>query len=451
MNYSEAMSFIHSVEWQGSRPGLERITELSEMMSHPEGSFSAVHVAGTNGKGSFCAMLASVLHAAGYKTGLFTSPYIEFFEERMQINGRMIGRDELADIVTDIAPLCERMSDKPTEFELITAVGFEYFRRNHVDIAVIECGMGGRLDSTNILPPPLLSVITRISLDHVQFLGNTISAIAGEKAGIIKPHSPVLFGGNSPDAEKVISETAESRGCEYRKKDLSKLKNVKYGIDGSVFTYGNYEAVGRGRSPRVPPVQAPQSLLYGIRIPLAGAYQPENAASVIEAVRILNRRGLKISEKALRTGLADVSWKGRFEVLHRDPTVIFDGGHNEEGIAAAVRSAKLCLDRRPVIISGVLRDKDHKKMASEISGIADTVFTVTPSSVRALSAADYADDYTETGVSAHPCCSFSEAVSKGYALAARKGSPLLCVGSLYSYADFKNALKKLTENGGEAT
>ena len=200
MNYSEAMSFIHSVEWQGSRPGLERITELSEMMSHPEGSFSAVHVAGTNGKGSFCAMLASVLHAAGYKTGLFTSPYIEFFEERMQINGRMIGRDELADIVTDIAPLCERMSDKPTEFELITAVGFEYFRRNHVDIAVIECGMGGRLDSTNILPPPLLSVITGISLDHVQFLGNTISAIAGEKAGIIKPHSPVLFGGNSPDA-----------------------------------------------------------------------------------------------------------------------------------------------------------------------------------------------------------------------------------------------------------
>lgn len=426
MNYSEAMSFIHSVEWQGSRPGLERITELSEMMSHPEGSFSAVHVAGTNGKGSFCAMLASVLHAAGYKTGLFTSPYIEFFEERMQINGRMIGRDELADIVTDIAPLCERMSDKPTEFELITAVGFEYFRRNHVDIAVIECGMGGRLDSTNILPPPLLSVITGISLDHVQFLGNTISAIAGEKAGIIKPHSPVLFGGNSPDAEKVISETAESRGCEYRKKDLSKLKNVKYGIDGSVFTYGNYE---------------------NVRIPLAGAYQPENAASVIEAVHILNRRGLKISEKALRTGLADVSWKGRFEVLHRDPTVIFDGGHNEEGIAAAVRSAKLCLDRRPVIISGVLRDKDHKKMASEISEIADTVFTVTPSSVRALSAADYADDYAETGVAAHPCGSFSEAVSKGYALAARKGSPLLCVGSLYSYADFKNALKKLTENG----
>lgn len=424
MNYSEAMSFIHSVEWQGSRPGLERITELSAMLSNPETSFPAIHVAGTNGKGSFCAMLASILHAAGYRTGLFTSPYIEFFEERMQINGKMIERDELAEIVSEIAPYCEKMSDKPTEFELITAVGFEYFRRNHVDVAVVECGMGGRLDSTNILPPPLLSVITGISLDHIQFLGNTIAAIAGEKAGIIKPQSPVLFGGHSPDAEKVIFETAKRLGCEYREKDLSKLKNVSYSVDGSTFDYGSYQS---------------------LHIPIAGAYQPENAASVIEAVEILNKRCLKISEEAVRTGLSSVHWKGRFEVLHRNPTVIFDGGHNEEGIAAAVRSAKLCLDKKPIVISGVLRDKDHAKMAAEISEIADTVYTVTPASPRALSSADYANDYTETGILAYPCSSFDEAVSKGYALAEKKNSPLLCVGSLYSYADFKKALNKETE------
>lgn len=429
MNYSEAISFIHSVEWQGSRPGLERITELSNMMSHPELTFPAVHVAGTNGKGSFCAMLAFVLTAAGYKTGLFTSPYIEFFEERMQIDGKMISPDELANIVTDIAPLCEKMTDKPTEFELITAVGFEYFRRNKVDIAVIECGMGGRLDSTNILPPPLLSVITGISLDHIQILGSTLSAIAAEKAGIIKPHSPVLFGGNCPDAETVISEKAKKLGCEYRKKDLSQLKNTKYGINGSVFDFGN---------------------IKNIEIPLVGAFQPENAASVIEAISILNRHGLNISEKALKSGLSKVRWKGRFEVLHRHPTVIFDGGHNEEGIAAAIKSAKLCLDQRPIVISGVLRDKDHKKMAAEISEIANTVFTVTPSSPRALDAIEYAGDYLNTHVLAIPCASFDEAVSRGYLLAEQTDIPLLCVGSLYSYPDFKNALISITEKGDNA-
>ncbi len=423
MNYSEAISFIHSVEWRGSRPGLERIAELSEMLGHPERSFRAIHVAGTNGKGSFSAMLESVLRAAGFRTGLFTSPYLEFFEERICVGGVPISRGELAEIVTDIEPLCRRMSDPPTEFEILTAIGFEYFRRKKVEIAAVECGMGGRLDSTNILPPPLLSVITGVSLDHTAFLGSTVAAIAGEKAGIIKSGSPVLFGGKDKEAEEVIRSKAAELCSPFFRKDPGGLTEVCYSLSGSDFTY-------RG--------------LSALHLALLGVYQPENAASVIEAVSILNRQGVAIPEEALRRGLASARWKGRFELMNRDPLVFFDGGHNEEGVSAAVRTVRLCLGgKRLILISGVMKDKDHAKIASELAAIAETVLTVTADNSRALDAAAYAEEFQALGVPASPCASFEEAVRRGYALAKQGDLPLLCVGSLYSYASFKASLTDL--------
>ncbi len=427
MTYEEALAFIHSTEWQGSRPGLNRITELMEKLGNPEKTLNFVHVAGTNGKGSFCAMLDSVLRRAGYKTGLFTSPFIEFFEERIQFNGEMISKEDLAETVSEIKDACLSMTDPPTEFEVLTAIGFVYFKKKNADIVILECGMGGRLDSTNIIPSPVLSVITGIALDHVAFLGDTVEKIAYEKAGIIKPSRPVLYGGKDKSAEEVIKSVALEKGCAYYKKDGSALTCGKISLKGSTFGYKRYKKLS---------------------LSLLGTYQPENAANVIEAVEILRKEGYKISDTSLREGLRETEWKGRFERLRDYPPVFFDGGHNEEGVTAAVRTVKACFGKKKInVITGVLKDKDYEKIASKISEISDTVYTVTPDSPRALDSESYAEIFKSKGKNAVSCGSFNEAVNKAYTSSLKNGKPILCVGSLYSYPDFKRALKETDKNG----
>ncbi|MBO5767990.1 MAG: bifunctional folylpolyglutamate synthase/dihydrofolate synthase, partial [Clostridia bacterium] len=214
MNYSAALEYIHSVEWLGSRPGLSRTQELLYKLGNPEKDMRYIHVAGTNGKGSTCAMLDSVLRRAGYKVGLYTSPYIVRFNERMCINGEPISDSELAELVETIKPIADTMEDKPTEFEIITALAFLYYKRHNCDIVVLEVGMGGRLDSTNVIDAPLVSVITGIALDHIAVLGNTVAEIAAEKAGIIKEGSAVVYGGRDDVAFSVSAKKAESLGCE---------------------------------------------------------------------------------------------------------------------------------------------------------------------------------------------------------------------------------------------
>ncbi|MBQ4065497.1 MAG: bifunctional folylpolyglutamate synthase/dihydrofolate synthase [Clostridia bacterium] len=425
MNYQEAIDFIHSVEWQGSRPGLSRITELLSRLGNPQKGLRVIHVAGTNGKGSFCAMLESVLRAAGYRTGLFVSPFIEHFEERVQCGGALIEPEELAEIVTEIAPVCRSMEDLPTEFEILTAIGFTYFKKKQVDVAVVECGMGGRLDSTNVIEDPLLTVITGISLDHVAFLGDTVAKIAAEKAGILKADRPILYGGKDEEARAVIRAHAEELGCPYFEKDFTAIENVSCTLDGTRFDYQDHKDVA---------------------LSLLGTYQPENAASVLEAVGILRNEGLTIPDDAIRQGLASVRWKGRFEKLSVDPTVIFDGGHNEEGVTAAVKTVRACFGgKKPVIISGVMRDKDYRKIASELASVARTVYTVTPDNPRALPSEDYAAVFEELGVTALPCPDFHTAVKKAYAAAKAEGCPLLCCGSLYAYRDFKASLSAIAK------
>ena len=198
MTYQETLAYIHNINWCFCKPGLERTRTLCEKLGNPQKELRYIHVAGTNGKGSTCAMLESILRAAGYKTGLYTSPYVRRFNERMQVNGEPIADEELVEITEFVRPVADAMEEKPTEFELITAIAFEYFRRQKVDVVVLEVGLGGRLDSTNVIENPLLSIITGIAFDHISLLGNTLQAIAAEKAGIIKPGCPVLFGGK-PD------------------------------------------------------------------------------------------------------------------------------------------------------------------------------------------------------------------------------------------------------------
>ena len=423
MNYNESLEYIHSINWTFCKPGLERISALCEALGHPERELKFVHVAGTNGKGSFCSMLESVLRCAGYKTGLYTSPYIKEFGERMRVGGENIPKDTLAEITSYVRPIADAMADKPTEFELITAIAFEYFKREGCDIVVLEAGMGGRLDSTNVIRNPLLSVITGIALDHTAFLGDTVEKIAVEKAGIIKDGAPVLLGGVDTRVKKTIEPIALERGSKFNTVDYLQLKNLKSDIYGSRFDFGEHG---------------------DIEISLAGLYQPRNAAAVLTAIDILRSGGLEIPEDAARRGLAAARWPARFEVISREPLIIFDGAHNPEGICAAVESIKHYFGEKKVyLLSGVLGDKDYEYIAAKVAEVASRAFTMTPDNPRALSAEEYAGVLEKNGVAATPYSDIRAAFSAAKAAAMCDGAPLVCLGSLYTYGEVSAAITQL--------
>lgn len=415
MNYNEALEYIHGVSWTFCKPGLERIGELCERLGHPERKLKFIHIAGTNGKGSTSAMLDSVLRAAGYKIGLYTSPYIRVFNERMRVNGENISDNELASLTEYIKPIAEKMSDKPTEFELITALAFEYFARHECEVVILEAGMGGRLDSTNIIDTSVLSVITGIALDHTAFLGDTVEKIAFEKAGIIKPSVPVIFGGTDASAKSVISARANELLSPFGTVDYNSLTVKEMSLDGTVFDFGEYSE---------------------LKISLLGSYQPRNAAIVISAVKILRENGFEISESAMREGLSSASWQGRFEILAKDPLVIFDGAHNPQGIEAAVESIELYFKEEKVaLVTGVLRDKDYTYIAERLSTIASKAFTFTPDSPRALGSQEYASVLFAAGIDATAFDSVAMALKSAREYAKKNSCPVICVGSLYAYAE----------------
>ena len=415
MNYEEALEYIHGISWCFCKPGLERITELCSRLGDPQNELKFIHVAGTNGKGSFCSMLTAVLKRAGYKIGTYTSPYIRFFNERMCINGEPISNEELAEITTYIKPIADSMSDKPTEFELITAVAFEYFKRNNCDVVVLEAGMGGRLDSTNVIRNPVLSVITGVALDHTAFLGDTVEKIAVEKAGIIKDKRPVLFGGEHSGARDVIRSAAELSGSNYFEVDYEKLKVNVATLEGTNFDFFHRK---------------------NMKVSLLGLYQPRNAAVVISAVDILNTCGFDIGENDLREGLVEARWQARFEILKKEPLIIFDGAHNAQGIDSAVASIYHYFgDRKVYVLTGVLADKDYRYIAQRLSEIAEKAFVMTPDNPRALASDEYADALENCGVSSQAF----ETLEKAYITASREaladGVPLVCLGSLYTYSE----------------
>ncbi len=423
MNSAEAIEYIHSINWCFCKPGLDRISELCEKLGNPQKKLSFIHVAGTNGKGSFCAMLDSVLRAAGYKTGLFTSPYIRFFNERISYCGEPIPDGELAEITSYVRPFADAMAEKPTEFELITAIGFEYFSRKDCDVIILETGMGGRLDSTNIIDSPLLSVITGIALDHTAYLGDTIEKIAYEKAGIIKKGCPVLFGGSDETARRIISEHAEQMSSRLFLTDRGAIRNVNATLSGTVFDFADRK---------------------DIAISLMGLYQPLNAANVITAVDILREGGIKVSDQALRAGLWSTVWHARFELISKEPIVIYDGAHNPEGIAAAVKSIKAYFgDNKVYVLSGVMKDKDFDCIARDLSTVALRAFTVTPDNPRALNAEEYAKTLSSKGITAEPFGSLKDALQAAIRAAKKDNTPLLCLGSLYMYAELIEALEAL--------
>lgn len=426
MTYAEAIAYIDSVEWKGSRPGLERIGELCERLGHPERSTRYIHVAGTNGKGSVCASLDSILRAAGYRVGLYTSPYVLRFNDRIRFGGADIPDEELAAATAAVKACADRMADGPTAFELITAIAFVYYARAGCDCVVLECGMGGRLDSTNVIDSPVLDVITGIDLDHCAVLGDTTAAIAGEKAGILRPGVPCLYGECDESAAAVIRARAEALGAPCRQTDFAAVSDVQPGLDGTAFRF-------RGRP---------------WRTALPGVHQARNAATVLTAVELLRGAGFRIPDEAVERGLAAVRWPARFETLRRDPVIVYDGAHNPQGVAAAAENIRALLsplapDGKVGLVMGVMADKDRSHMLERLAPLAAFAVTVRYDIDRALSAEALAEAWRAFGVDAQAAPSPEEGLTLAARRAAREGRPLICLGSLYLYGQLRRAAEEL--------
>lgn len=415
----DAASRIHDYAWTGRAPGLERTRALLAELGNPERTLRFVHIAGSNGKGSTAAMIASVLTAAGLRTGLFTSPHLYRFNERFQVDGAPIPDDALEWLTQRVLAAADALPEHPTEFELMTAVGLLWFAEADCALVVLEVGLGGRLDSTNVIPAPEAAVITNIGLEHTELLGGTVAAIAAEKAGILKTGCRAVLYGQTPEAEEVVSRVCRERGIPLTVSDVSQLTVHRSAPDGQSFTY-------RGRGP--------------LFLPLPGGYQLRNAAAALDAVDALRAARWRIPEEAVTAGLAQVKWPGRLELVRRSPDLIIDGGHNPQcaqALAASLRA--LYPGRKLVFLTGVLADKDWESMMREILPLAGSVVAVRPDSPRALDA-DRLAAWTEAqGVPAAACADLDEALRTALRLAGPNGA--VCAwGSLYSVGGLRRRL-----------
>jgi len=424
MNINEALSFIHKTVWLGSKPGLSRTEHLLSLMGNPHKELKFVHVAGTNGKGSTSACIASILREAGYKTGLYTSPYINVFNERMQIDGKMISDDELCRLCEYIKPFSDSMTDDPpTEFELITALAMEYFRKNNCDIVVLEVGMGGELDSTNVIDSPEAAVICAIDLDHTAFLGNTAEKVAEAKAGIIKKGTRAAL----YDCEKSVYDVFESRckqvGASLVSAGFDKIENINPSLRFIEFDFGKYK---------------------NIKLSLVGSYQPKNASVAITAIELLREKGYKISDKNIYAGLKNVSWAGRFEILGENPVFILDGAHNPHGMKATVNSLKDHFAGKKIhFVVGAMADKDVSGMMSMLTPLAESFIAVKPDIPRAMEAETLSQLLTNLGAKSESRDSIKEAVADAVEKAGKKGI-VACLGSLYFSGEIRKAYLELT-------
>ncbi len=422
MNAEQAIAYIHSVCWKGSIPGLGRTQELLEKMGNPEKKLKFVHIAGTNGKGSTAAMTASILSKAGYRTGLYTSPYIYRFHERIQVDGVEISDEDLTEITEYVKPLADSMAQSPTEFELVCCIAFEYFYRKKCDIVVLEVGMGGAWDATNVIEVPEVAVITNIGLDHTEYLGDTVEKIAETKSGIFKPHGHAVVYRSTPSVEAVYERVCAERDVSLRKADFDGLVLKAHTLEGQVFDCGSRK---------------------NLVLPLLGDHQLHNASVVLSIADTLIEEGWKIFEQNIYDGIRDVRWPGRFDIVCRKPLFIIDGGHNPQCIEALVKNIRDYLAGKKVIaLTGVLADKDYADMYKPVMPLVDRFVCITPPNPRKLEAEQLARYLRQAGAQAQASESILDGVKKAMDLAGEDGV-VLCFGSLYSIGGIRDALKDL--------
>lgn len=424
----DAIERIHEFDRFGMRLGLERMDMLLDKLGHPEKDLKVIHVAGTNGKGSVCRYMYEALRENGYKVGLYTSPFIQCFNERIQFDGDMISDEELA-VYTKLAvekteEMVNEGCDSPTEFEVVTAVAFLYYAAKGTDFVILEVGLGGTGDSTNVIEKPLISIITSISYDHMDRLGNTLAEIAGEKAGIIKQGVPVVSNVTQPEAAKVIARKAYEKDARFY--DAAKLK---YGIKKeSAFGYEfDTEIYGTDYS--------------GVEISMPGRHQVENAKTALTALEILRKQSIiKVSRDKVYKGFAQAVQPGRFEILEGEPCVVLDGAHNEAGAEALKKAVKDCFPGANIVmVTGMLADKDTETIVSHFCDITDKFIAAEPDNPRKLTAEKLAEMLHNKGAS----CKVAKDAETALKLAVEHESGpdvVLCAGSLYLISAIRGEL-----------
>ena len=427
MTVQEAIDYINDFTWSTSRLGLDRTRELLERLGNPQKKLRFVHVAGTNGKGSTCAMLECVLRHAGYRTGFYPSPFIEDFRERIQVNGEYITEEALAGITERVRLAADAMEDHPSQFELITAIGMLYFEQLHCDLVVLEVGMGGTLDSTNIIDPPEAAVITNIGLDHTEYLGDTIEKIAKTKAGIIKPGCRAVSYHQVPSVAEVLKEDCASKGVPLR--FAGECQELSHSLKGQTFLYGGKQ----------------------YELSLLGRHQLKNAAVVLETIETLREAGYQIPYEAVCEGLRKVRWPARFEVLSEDPLFILDGGHNPQCAEALIESVRdYAADpdqgQKVTFLIGMLADKDYETTLRLIRPFGGCYVCITPDSSRALPAVRLAETiekmYEDDGEMIP--VTWRDDLAEAIRAAVESGLPVIAFGSLYSAGRIRKLYREMT-------
>ena len=416
----ETLKYLQFDNWEQSAPGLARSRELLGLLGNPEQKLKFVHIAGTNGKGSTAAMLASVLRRAGYRTGLYTSPHLLRFHERMRVNGEEIDDASLITLTNTVRQAAAQMSEMPTGFEIMTAIAFLYFVQERCDIVSLEVGLGGRMDSTNVIPAPEVCVVMNIGLEHTAILGDTLEKIAAEKCGIIKRGAHAVLFGQTEGVEAVAREKCTQEGVTLTVTAQEKLERISSSLDGQVFKY-------RGRGP------------YHLR--LLGEYQLLNALTVIDTCTALRSRGWeKLTDEAIDSGLSAARWPGRLELLRRSPDFIVDGAHNPQCVDALMDSlAALYSGKKLIFLTGVLRDKDWQQMLRRALPLAKAFVVITPPSARALDENELAGWLRAQGIEAIPAAGTDDGVRRALAIAG-KDDAICSWGSLYFTGEVRKAL-----------
>ena len=429
MSYQETINYLFGLQKHGIKFGLSNSSQLMALMGDPHLRFRSVHIAGTNGKGSTAAFLAAMLQAAGYRVGLYTSPHLVSFTERIRINNIPVTEDRVIDLAERVRTRYGgRLSSEggaltPTFFEVTTAMAFTCFAEERVDVAVVEAGMGGRLDSTNVITP-MVSVITNVDVEHTEFLGDTIEKIAGEKAGIIKPGVPVVTGAVQPEAIAVIERKAAASGSAVFRmpKDFS-AEPLSAGPD-QVFDY-------QGMGSRLP----------GLRIAMIGRHQMGNACLALAAAACVGRAGMAVADEAIRKGLATATWEGRLERVAERPDIYLDGAHNPASaqvLADAVRDLRKGY-RHLVLVIGILMDKDCQGIISRLAPLADRIIVTRPNYSRALSPGSLAAEISVFHLAVDSAETVAEAINQARQAAA-EDDLILITGSLYTVGDARAAL-----------
>lgn len=368
MDYASALNYIHGTYKFGSKLGLDNITCLLSKLGNPQDDLKVIHVAGTNGKGSTVSFISKILESAGYRVGIFTSPYLERFNERIRINDRHIPDGDLGRITGIVKEKVEEMLSEghphPTEFEIVTAIAFVYYKEMKVDFVALEVGLGGRMDSTNVVKTPIMTVITPVDLDHTEFLGDTLYKVAGEKAGIMKDNVPCVIYPQQVEAMKRIEEVATERNAELTVTDFSSLEIVETTLEGTTFTYRNES--------------------YNIN--LCGAHQVKNAIVAMTVVeQLVDKKLCEITNPQLKNGLSSTKWGGRFEVMSQEPLIIIDGAHNLHGARGLDQALETYLkDKKLGAVIGILGDKSYEAIIDLLASRFSKVVVTEPENPRAL-------------------------------------------------------------------